>query len=36
VKRRTPEHLHEQRLDVTLRDIRLRTREYFNRLFGSA
>jgi len=34
VKRWTPEHLHEERLDVTLRDIRQRTREYFNRLFG--
>ena len=33
VKRWTPEHLHEERLDVTLRDIRQRTREYFNRLF---
>lgn len=36
VKRWTPEHLHEQRLDVTLREIRRRTREFFNRLFGSA
>jgi len=34
VKRWTPEHLHRERLDVTLRDIRQRTREYFNRLFG--
>jgi [glutamine synthetase] adenylyltransferase / [glutamine synthetase]-adenylyl-L-tyrosine phosphorylase len=34
VKRWTPEHLHQQRLDVTLREIRKRTREYFNRLFG--
>jgi glutamate-ammonia-ligase adenylyltransferase len=34
VKRWTPEHLHEQRLDVTLREIRLRTREFFNRVFG--
>jgi hypothetical protein len=34
VKRWTPEHLHQQRLDVTLREIRRRTREYFNRLFG--
>ncbi len=33
VKRWTPEHLHQQRLDVTLREIRRRTREYFNRLF---
>ena len=34
VKRWTPEHLHQERLDVTLRDIRQRTREYYNRLFG--
>jgi [glutamine synthetase] adenylyltransferase / [glutamine synthetase]-adenylyl-L-tyrosine phosphorylase len=34
VKRWTPEHLHQQRLDVTLREIRLRTREFFNRVFG--
>ncbi|MBZ5626461.1 MAG: glutamine-synthetase adenylyltransferase [Acidobacteriia bacterium] len=34
VKRWTPEHLHQERLDVTLRDIRQRTREFFNRLFG--
>jgi glutamate-ammonia-ligase adenylyltransferase len=33
VKRWTPEHLHRDRLDVTLREIRRRTREYFNRLF---
>jgi glutamate-ammonia-ligase adenylyltransferase len=33
VKRWTPEHLHRERLDVTLREIRRRTREYFNRLF---
>ena len=36
VKRWTPEHLHQQRLDATLREIRHRTREFFNRLFGSA
>ena len=36
VKRWTPPHLHEQRLDATLRQIRQRTREYFNRLFGSS
>ena len=36
VKRWTPEHLHEQRPDVTLREIRRRTREFFKRLFGSA
>jgi len=34
VKRWTPEHLHQERLDVTLRSIRARTREFFNRLFG--
>ncbi len=34
VKRWTPEHLHQQRLDATLREIRLRTREFFNRIFG--
>ena len=34
VKRWTPEHLHQQRLDLTLRDIRLGTREFFNRIFG--
>ncbi len=34
VRRWTPEHLHRQRLDATLREIRQRTREYFNRLFG--
>jgi glutamate-ammonia-ligase adenylyltransferase len=34
VKRWTPEHLHEQRLDVTLREIRRRTRDFFNRVFG--
>jgi glutamate-ammonia-ligase adenylyltransferase len=36
VKRWTPEHLHEQRLDATLREIRRRTREFFKRLFGGA
>ncbi len=34
VKRWTPEHLHRERLDVTMRDIRQRTREFYNRLFG--
>ena len=34
VKRWTPEHLDQQRLDVALRDIRQRTREYFHRLFS--
>ena len=34
VNRWTPEHLHQGRLDATLREIRQRTREFFNRLFG--
>ena len=34
VKRWTPEHLHQARLDNTLREIRQRTREFFDRLFG--
>ncbi len=34
VRRWTPEHLHKQRTDLTLAEIRRRTREYFNRLFG--
>jgi len=34
VRRWTPEHLHRERLDATLHQIRRRTREYFNRLFG--
>jgi hypothetical protein len=34
VKRWTPESLHRERLDVTLREIRRSTREFFNRLFG--
>jgi glutamate-ammonia-ligase adenylyltransferase len=36
VRRWTPEHLHRQRLDATLTEIRRRTREFFNRLFGRA
>ena len=36
VRRWTPEHLNQRPLDVTLGDIRLRTRQYFNRLFGAA
>jgi glutamate-ammonia-ligase adenylyltransferase len=36
VRRWTPAHLHEQRLDATLQEIRRRTREFFNRLFGRA
>jgi glutamate-ammonia-ligase adenylyltransferase len=35
VCRWTPEHLHDQPLDVELAQIQARTREYFNRLFGS-
>jgi glutamate-ammonia-ligase adenylyltransferase len=34
VKRWTPEHLHGQRIDASLRDIRGRTRDFFQRLFG--
>ena len=34
VNRWTPEHLHNQRIDVTLGEIRQRTREFFERLFG--
>ncbi|MGD0500666.1 MAG: glutamine-synthetase adenylyltransferase [Bryobacteraceae bacterium] len=34
VRRWTPERLHHDRLDVTLREIRQGTRRYFNRLFG--
>ena len=34
VKRWTPEHLHGQRIDATLRQIRGRTRDFFQRLFG--
>jgi len=34
VRRWTPEHLHGQRIDVTLNQVRRRTREFFNRLFG--
>ena len=36
VKRWTPAHLHEHPLDVTLGEIRHRTREFFHRLFGDA
>jgi glutamate-ammonia-ligase adenylyltransferase len=36
VKRWTPEHLHQQRLDVALREIRGRTREFFSRVFGDS
>jgi glutamate-ammonia-ligase adenylyltransferase len=34
VRRWTPEHLHQKRLDETLRDIRHRTRALFNGFFG--
>src|SRR5215471_2423146 len=34
VKRWTPARLHERPLDVTLRQIRTRTREFFDRVFG--
>jgi len=34
VKRWTPKHLHDQPLDVTLNQIRSRTRDFFLRLFG--
>ena len=34
VKRWTPEHLHGRRIDATLREVRGRTREFFDRLFG--
>jgi [glutamine synthetase] adenylyltransferase / [glutamine synthetase]-adenylyl-L-tyrosine phosphorylase len=34
VKRWTPEHLHDQRIDTALDEIRGRTREFFNRVFG--
>jgi len=36
VRRWTPEHLNSAPLDLTLADIRQRTRLYFNRLFGVA
>jgi glutamate-ammonia-ligase adenylyltransferase len=36
VRRWTPAHLHNHPLDLKLGEIRRRTREYFNRLFGSA
>jgi glutamate-ammonia-ligase adenylyltransferase len=35
VSRWTPEHLHDQPLDVELAQIQARAREYFDRLFGS-
>jgi glutamate-ammonia-ligase adenylyltransferase len=33
VERWTPENLHGQRIEVSLRDIRRRTREFYNRFF---
>ena len=35
VRRWTPGHLHDQPLDIELAQIKTRTREFFNRLFGS-
>lgn len=35
VRRWTPSHLHDQRLDLKLGEIRQKTREFFNRVFGS-
>jgi glutamate-ammonia-ligase adenylyltransferase len=35
VRRWTPEQLHEQRLDRKLDEIRQKTREFFNRVFGA-
>jgi [glutamine synthetase] adenylyltransferase / [glutamine synthetase]-adenylyl-L-tyrosine phosphorylase len=34
VKRWTPAHLHQQRIDATLHEIRVRTRSFFERTFG--
>jgi glutamate-ammonia-ligase adenylyltransferase len=34
VRRWTPEHLHARRIDTVLGEIRGRTREFFNRVFG--
>ena len=34
VRRWTPEHLHDQRLDLKLAEIRQKTRAFFNRVFG--
>src|SRR5207249_4733244 len=33
VRRWTPEHLHRERIDATLHEIRGRTHEFFNRVF---
>lgn len=35
VGRWTPAHLHDQPIDIELAQIQTRTREYFDRLFGS-
>jgi [glutamine synthetase] adenylyltransferase / [glutamine synthetase]-adenylyl-L-tyrosine phosphorylase len=35
VRRWTPEHLHDQRLDLKLAEIRRNTREFFTRVFGA-
>ena len=34
VRRWTPDQLHDQRLDLKLGEIRQKTREFFNRVFG--
>jgi hypothetical protein len=34
VRRWTPDHLHDQPLDIELAQIQTRTRELFNRLFS--
>jgi glutamate-ammonia-ligase adenylyltransferase len=36
VSRWTPEHLHDQPLELELRQIQVRTRDYFERLFGES
>ncbi len=36
VRRWTPEHLHDRSIDTVLGEIRGRTREFFNRVFGRA
>ena len=35
VQRWTPDHLHDEPLDIELAQIKTKTREYFNRLFGT-
>ena len=35
VRRWTPDQLHDQRLDLKLGEIRQKTREFFNRIFGA-